>query len=162
MRHSLSSSQSAAGTDIWVPRTRELAQKVSEAFGETAEFFGIYPPEPGCGACVSAPMTSESPEHASFWATTAAHTGAPSTPWWVNDRAPDNWRSAPRGNAWPGCWFRAGHWTGRGFYFYDNYCSSTYTSYVCSSNAWDAAPPPPPSAPPAPPAPPPLYVPFKT
>ena len=52
-----------------------------------------------------------------------------------------------------GCWL-TGSWDDPdedGLRVNDNYCNYAYTSYICSTNRWDMAPPPSPPSPPFPP-----------
>jgi len=142
------------GTDIYVPRSQALLEATLMHYGAVATFVGIHGVGSGCGGCTQQAMNSESPEQSAQWTSVGPKTNQPAKPWFMR-AVPYN---QPSGNYEAGCWL-SGNWGGEpdvyGLRFDDNECTRGFSSYVCSSNRWDPAPPSPPPPPPPPPLPPP-------
>eukprot|EP00965_Chrysotila_dentata_P098304 3249903-Pleurochrysis_carterae.AAC.1 len=83
------------GTDIWVPRTKTVLQKVLAKYGSVAQFVGIYgEKEPAaedgsgdlnCGGCQTYAMHSGEPAQAAFWTSVGPKTGGPAEPWFMRE-----------------------------------------------------------------------------
>ena len=70
-----------SGTDIWVPRTKEMLQAVVAHYGNVAQqVVGIYGVYDGCGGCTSQAMNSGSAAQAAHWTSVGPSTGAPAEP----------------------------------------------------------------------------------
>ena len=132
------------GTQIWVPRTEPLLLAVIGHYGTNAYPLGVYGIANGCGGCTSYPMNSFSPQQASHWTSVGPFTGGPAEPWFLRSSA----FGEPNGDYTAGCWLGGFRLNGETLSFNDQRCTYSFTSYVCSSNAW---PPPPPPWPPLPP-----------
>ena len=151
------------GTDLWVPRTRALLERVISRYGFAATRTGVYGRQDGCGDCENSPMNSESLEQARHWTNTALRAGAPERPWFLSSVS----RSHLQGDYKRGCWLTPRGVTADGLVVADDVdpetgdCLTAATSYVCSSNAWDAvlAPALPPTVDSARSPPPPLWPP---
>eukprot|EP00937_MAST-01D_sp_MAST-1D-sp2_P004579 g4579.t1 len=122
-----------AGTQIWVPRSKDHMRQVSTEFGESvSRAIGVYGHNNGCGCCTHHAMKSTTCQdnHWSGLTNTFDDMTTPSSPWFIMDHS----ISEPNGDYHAGCWLHTWYSGGVVYHHNDAHCHYSFSSYICSTN----------------------------